>query len=66
MSESGGRPSQILGSGREALTNAREWLGGLPNVREWLKGYFDCPGVVERPSRMTGIGRVAFPDVQEW
>ena len=50
-------------SGREALSDVREWTGGPP----------ESPGVVgsfyrksEKPSRMSGSGRVAFPDVREW
>ena len=42
-------------SGREALEDVLEWLGGPPG----------CPGVVGRPSRMSGSGREALPDVQE-
>ena len=49
-------------SGREALPEVREWSGGLPG----------CPGVVGRPSRMSGSGREsltggreALPDVRE-
>ena len=43
-------------SGREAL----------PDVREWSDGPPECPGVVGRPSWMSGSGRVALPDVREW
>ena len=50
-------------SGREALSESREWLGEPPG----------CPGVVgssyrksEKPSRMSGSGQEAFPDVREW
>ena len=42
--------------GREALPDVWKWSGGPPG----------CPGVVKRPSRMSGFGRVAFPDIQEW
>ena len=46
----------MSGSGREALTDVREWSGG-PNR---------CPGVVRRPFRMSGSGREALQDVREW
>ena len=61
-----GRPSQMSGSGREAV----------PDVREWSKDYLECLRVVKRPtqmsksgrrpSRMSGSGREAVLDVQEW
>ena len=47
MSRSGRRPSQLPGSGLKILSN----------VREWSKGYPKCPGVVRKPSRMSGNGR---------
>ena len=53
-------------SGWEALPEVREWWGGPPG----------CPGVVGRPSWMSGSdrklsrksvsGRDAIPDVREW
>ena len=43
------------GSGREALWDGRQWSGGP----------LGCPGVVERPSRMSGSGREALPDGRE-
>ena len=43
-------------SGREAPQDVREWSGVPPK----------CPGVVGRPSRMSGSVREAFPDVQVW
>ena len=39
-----GRPSQMPGSGREALSGVWEWSGGLPG----------CLGVVVRPSWVVG------------
>ena len=45
----------MTGSGRESLTDVREWSGGPPG----------CLGVVERPSRMSGSGRKALPDIWE-
>ena len=41
----------MSGSGREAL----------PDVREWSGRPRGCPGVIGRPSRMSGIGRKAIP-----
>ena len=56
----------MYGSGREALTNVREWSGVYPK----------CPGVVGKPSqlsvsgghpsRMSESGREAFLNVREW
>ena len=52
----------MYGCGREALPHILEWSGGPPG----------CPGVVGRPSRLSGSGRKsltggreAFVDVQE-
>ena len=42
-------------SGREAFTDIRECSGGPPG----------CPGVVGRPSRMSGNGLEAVLDVRE-
>ena len=46
----------MSGSGREALLYVLKWSGG----------HSGCPGVVERPTRMSGSGREALPDVREW
>ena len=50
-------------SGREAVPNVREWSGCYPK----------CPGMVGRPSRMSGSGQEillnvqkALLDIQEW
>ena len=71
-----GRPSQISGSGRETLPNVREWWQALPDLRERLGGPLGCPGLVwrpsgmfgsiERPSRMSGIGRETHSDFRKW
>ena len=45
------------------LSDVREWSGGLPVVRKWSGGPPGYPGMVRRPSRMSGSGRQAFPDV---
>ena len=66
----------MTGSSRNALPDVWEWSGGpprcpscwkaLPGVRECSKGPPRRAEVVGRPSRMSGSGRVADPDVQEW
>ena len=45
----------MSGSGHEALPVVIEWLGGPPG----------CPGVGGKPSRMSGNGREALPDVRK-
>ena len=50
--------------------------GALPDVREWSEDPQSYPGVVGRPSgmsgsgredsRMSGSGRESLPDVREW
>ena len=52
----------MSGNGHEALPDDLEWLGNPPGS---LAGPLGCPGVVERPSRMSGSGRETLPDVQE-
>ena len=42
-------------SGREAI----------PDVWDWLEGHPGCMGEIERPSRMSGSGQEALPDVRE-
>ena len=57
-------------SGREAFSDVRKRSGGppvcqtvveklSPDVREWS-------GVVGRPTRTSGSGREAHPDIWEW
>ena len=46
----------MSGSGRQAVTDVREWSGGPPR----------CAGVVGIPSWMSGSGREAILDVREW
>ena len=69
MSLWGGRPFQMSGSCREALSDVREalpivreWLGDLPGFPLVLGVPPGCPGVVGMPSWMTGSGRNALPD----
>ena len=60
------------GSGRKALPEVREWLGGRTGCLRGTSGYL---GVVERrsrmfevvgrPSRMSGSGWEALPDIWE-
>ena len=44
-------------SGRETLLDVRQ---ALSDVRECSEGPHGCPGVVGRPSRMSGSGRAAI------
>ena len=53
-------------SGRETLSYVREWWEILPDVREWSGDAPGHPGVVGRPSRMSGSGQKAIMNVQEW
>ena len=46
----------MFGSGREALTD----------IREWFEDPAGCLGVVRRPSWMSGSCREALPNVREW
>ena len=57
----------------EALLDVRQLSGVPPDVREALPVLWEssgdhpgCPGVVGRPSRMSGSGWEALPDVREW
>ena len=38
----------------------------LPDVREWSGVSLEYPGVVGRPSQMSGSGWEALSDVQKW
>ena len=44
----------MFGSDQKAIPDFREWSGGHP----------ECPVVVGRPSRMSGSGQDALPDVR--
>ena len=46
----------MSGSGREALTEVREWSGVT----------FKSPKGVGRPSQMSGSGPEYLPEVREW
>ena len=50
-------------SGWESLTGGWE---SFPDVREWSGGPPGYPGVVGRPSWMTGSGLEALPVVRDW
>ena len=72
-SQKSGRPFRVSESFREALLDDREWSLGspggrevLPDVQEWLGSPPGCPGVVGRPSRMSGSGWLALPEVLKW
>ena len=49
--------------GREALLDVHK---ARLDVQEWLGGPTGCPGVVVRPSWISGSSWEAFPDVREW
>ena len=53
-------------SGLETLPNVPEGWESLPDVCEWSKGYPKCPGVVWRPSQMSGSGQQTLPYAREW
>ena len=36
----------------------------IPNVREWAGVPSGCPGVIRRPSRMSGSDREALPNIR--
>ena len=59
-----GKPSQMSGSGRESLSDIREWSerGSRPllDIRE-----DGCPGVVGSPSQTSVKSREALPKVLE-
>ena len=65
MSGSGGRPSRLSGSGREALPDFWEWSGDPYRCLGVVGDPPGCPGVVGRPSWMSGSGQETLPDVQE-
>ena len=50
---------------RKSLPYVPEWWEALPDVQEWLGDPSGCLGVVGWPSRMSGNGRDALPNVQE-
>ena len=52
----------MSGNGQVTRLNVRK---ALSDVRECSGGLFEYPGVVGRPSRMTGSGREALLDVRE-
>ena len=54
LSGSGWEASRMSGSGRETLLDVRE---DLPDIWEWSGGPTVYPGMVSRPTRMTGSGR---------
>ena len=53
----------MSGSGLEALSDIRETHS---HVRERSGSSLKCPGVVWRPSRMSGCGWEALLDVRVW
>ena len=53
-------------SGREAISDVREWSEMTPGCPGEVVRPSRCLGVVGSPSQMSGCGREALPDVQEW
>ena len=53
-------------SGRKTLPNAWEWSKGYPECPGVVGGPSGYPGVAKIPSRTSGSGREAIPDVLEW
>ena len=77
MFGSGREPSRRSGSGREAITEVREWPGGptggpgvfwesFLTVRECSGGPPRGLGVVRKPYRRSGSGLGALPEVWAW
>ena len=66
----------MSGGSRENPPDVRGGWESLSDVREWLGGYPECPRVVGKPSRLSGVvgrlsrmsgsGQEALPCVQEW
>ena len=56
---------EVLPNIREVHPEVREWSEALPDVRECSGVPPGCPGVVGRPSRMSGSGRETLLDVRE-
>ena len=46
----------MSGSGQVVLPDVREFLEALPDVQELSGVPHGCPGVVGRPSQMSGSG----------
>ena len=55
----------MTGSGRDALPDVRDWLGGPTGCLAVTGGLPGCQGVVGRPSWMSGSGRETLLDVRE-
>ena len=73
------KPSWMSTSGREAFPDVREWSdvreglsttprhsGGSPGCPGVVGGPYEYLGVVGRPSRISGSGRVTLSDVRWW
>ena len=52
----------MSGSDRETRPEVRE---PIPDDRECTRDPLGCPGVIVRPSRMSGSGRESLSDVRE-
>ena len=52
-------------SGRDVFPVVRQCSVAVPDVWEWSGVPLGSPGVVRRPSRMSGSGREALADLRE-
>ena len=51
---------RMSGSCRETLLNVPDWWEAFPDIQQWSRGPPECPGVVGRPSQMSGSYREAL------
>ena len=56
----------MSGSGRDALLDVRMWSGGPRRLEGVVRRHPGCPGVVGKPSQMSGSGLETRPEVREW
>ena len=60
------RPTRMCGSGRVALSDIWEWLGGCPGCPRVVVTHSRMSGSGGRHLRIAGSGREALLVVQEW
>ena len=65
MSSSGRETLSDVREWWEAFPNVQQWSGDLPDVQVWSGRPLGCPGMVGSPSRMSGSGREANLNVWE-
>ena len=56
----------MSGITQETFPEVRKALSDVWECSEGPPGTLGCPGVVGRPSQMSGSGRETLPDVREW